>query len=64
MTLAFWYWFMMLIWFLCGGKIFYGKRAELATIYWGIGFSLFLFILLVILGAKVFPDPFGTLVKD
>jgi hypothetical protein len=64
MTLAFWYWLLMAIWLLFGGKIVYSKRADLAPFYVGVGFSFFLFLLLVILGVKVFPDPFGTLVRD
>lgn len=64
MALAFWYWLLMAIWFLFGGRIVYTRRTDLTPFYWGIGFSFFLFLILVILGCKVFPDPFGTLVKN
>jgi hypothetical protein len=63
MTLAFWFWLFMAIWLVFGGRIAYAKRADLAPFYWGFGFSFFLFLILVILGCKVFPDPFGTLVR-
>jgi hypothetical protein len=63
MTLAFWYWLLMALWLLFGGGIVYRRRAELAPFYWGFGFSLVLFLLLVIIGCKIFPDPFGTLIK-
>lgn len=63
MTLGFWYWLLMAIWFLFGGSVVYRNRTALGPYYWGIGWNLFLFLLLVIIGCKVFPDPLGTLVK-
>ena len=63
MSLGFWYWLIMAIWFLCGGSVVYRNRAGLSPYYWGIGWNLVLFLLLVIIGCKVFPDPFGTLFK-
>lgn len=67
MTLAFWYWFFMVIWFVFGGWIGYRRRAgagpELAPFYQGVGWNVFLFIILCILGWQVFGNPFSTLVK-
>ena len=63
MTLNFWYWLVMLLWFLFGGGVVWRHREGLGPYYWGIGWNVVLFILLVIIGCKIFPDPFGTLVK-
>jgi hypothetical protein len=63
MTLAFWFWLLMVLWVIFGGRVVYTNRAALAPLYWGIGWNFFLFLLLLIIGFALFPDPFGTLVK-
>lgn len=63
MTIAFWYWLIMACWFVYGFILGYRRRAEGTPLYWGAGWNFVLFILLVIIGWQIFPDPFSTLVK-
>lgn len=62
MKIAFWYWLIMAIWFFYGGFLGYRSRTNPSPFYWGIGWNFVLFILLVIIGCEIFPDPLGTLV--
>jgi hypothetical protein len=59
---AFWYWLFMTAWLVYGIILGYRRRAESTPLYWGIGWNIVLFILLVIIGYEIFPNPFDTLV--
>lgn len=63
MSINFWYWLILLLWVIFGGVAGYRRRAEFGPYYWGAGWGVVLFLLLLIIGLKIFPDPFGTLVK-
>jgi len=61
MTLAFWYWLFFVVAIVWGGVLDYRGRTTYGKWWWGR--SLWLFLMLLIIGLKLFPDPLGTLVK-
>lgn len=60
MTLAFWYWLLLVVFVFWYGGTDYRVRATYGRWWWGR--SLVLVILLIIIGFKLFKDPLGTLV--
>ncbi len=60
MTLAFWYWLIMLIWLLFG---FWRYYEPAQPFYRNWGGHLLQFLLFGIAGWKLFGNPFDTLVK-
>lgn len=63
MTPSFWFWLFMAIWFIWGGVMGYRGRAGGSPFYWGVGWNLLLFLILLMVGLIVADDPFKTLVK-
>lgn len=61
MTLAFWYWLLIAVWLFWGLALEYRVRATYGRWWWGR--PVFLLLLFIILGLRLFPDPFSTLVK-
>lgn len=66
MTIAFWYWLLMVVWLIWG--IALGVRSRptsppYGAYAWATGWTLLLFVLFLLIGLKLFPDPLGTLVK-
>jgi hypothetical protein len=61
MTYGFWYWAFFVLWFVVA--IWRGWRTRtVAGYYYYIVGDVFVVVLLLIVGLKLFPDPFGTLV--
>jgi hypothetical protein len=60
MTLAFWYWLLMVIWLLFGFWRYYDPAQPFYRNWGGhfLGFLLFL-----VIGLKLFGDPGGALIK-
>jgi hypothetical protein len=66
MTIGLWFWLLMLGWLIWGGIVGFRHRpaaAPFGPFYWGVGWSLLLFVLLLLIGCKIFGDPLSTLVK-
>lgn len=57
MPIGMWYWILMLIWLLWGGYTTWPRGDN--RVFWPFGGSLLLFILLALLGWRVFGSPFG-----
>lgn len=63
MTLAFWFWLIMVIWLIWGGILGWRKITPDGYAYWGLGWSFMLWLILAIIGFEIFSNPFSTLVK-
>lgn len=57
MTLTFLFWFFMLLWFLL--SVFWGYRTPRDTVlgFAPVGANFFVFVLLIIVGLKIFGSP-------
>ena len=64
MTLAFWYWFILILSLLFGGFGWYRTASGFSGVFWrGFGWNILLFLLFVVIGLKLFGGPFDALVK-
>jgi len=61
MTKDFWYWLFFVVALFWNGAWDYRGRAAYGNWWWGR--SLWLFLMLLIIGLALFKDPLGTLVK-
>jgi hypothetical protein len=62
MSLAFWFWLFMVLWFVFGAILRYRVPVVDQPYYYWFGGHLLEFFLLAIIGWKVFGSPFDTLV--
>ncbi len=66
MTLAFWFWLLMVLWLIFGTWIGWRDRKDRAVgtaLYLDVGWGFGLWLILAIIGLQIFSDPFSTLVK-
>ena len=58
-----WFWLLMLILLLWGGRLGWNGRAGAGPFFWGVGWSGVVFVILCFLGWRVFGAPWNILVQ-